>query len=197
MVNNSTIEDTIIDQATGLPDDSFSDTLQTIKILKSREDWNIWESMIKAILNIHSLQSLLDSSIPRPSPANPAYAKWRKLSGIVRMWLFVQVDESIISQILNSRTPNEYADDFWKAIKVVVFGSGHRINMQVWKEAVYINREHYSTVQQFVNSFRDKVHVVCNLDLPMNAYIATNILFDNIEKDAELGPSPATKDDPR
>ena len=81
------IEDTIIDQATGLPD-SFNDTLQTIKILKSREDWNIWESMIKAILNIHSLQSLIDSSIPRPSPANPAFTKWRKFSGIVRMWLF-------------------------------------------------------------------------------------------------------------
>jgi hypothetical protein len=172
----------IIDQATGLPD-SFNDTLQTIKTLKSREDWNIWESMIKAILNIHSHQSLIDSSIPRPSPANPAYTRWRKLSGIVRMWLFVQVDESIIKQIINSSTPNEYADDFWKAIKAVVFGSGHRINMQVWKEAVYINREHFSTVQQFVNAFRDKIHVVCNLELPMNAYIATNILFDNIEKD--------------
>ena len=93
------------------------------------------------------------------------------------------MDESIIKQIINSSTRNEYVDGFWKAIKAVVFGSGHRINMQVWKEAVYINREHFSAVQQFVNSFRDKIHVVCNLELPMNVYIATNILFDNIEKD--------------
>jgi hypothetical protein len=98
----------------------------------------------------------------------------------------------------NACTPNEYADDCWKAIKAVGFGSGHRIsiNIQVWTEAVCINREHFS-VNWFSSlsiPFEIKAHVICNLDLPMSAYIATDILFDNIEKGM---PSPTTKDDPK
>jgi hypothetical protein len=98
---------------------------------KTRDEWNIWGSKIKRILHIDSLQSLVDwSDLPRQTPDDPAYAKWRKPSLYIWLLSTARIDTWIMMSIIKSNTPDQYADELFKATMSATIGEAVILEVQ-------------------------------------------------------------------
>jgi hypothetical protein len=162
-------------QATNMPERIGNERIDPIDKLQGRHDYEDWLFFVNSQLRQLSLQDLIDYDIPRPQLDDPKYATWNKASLIVRNWLVLQVERDIITELRTSSDPHEYADEAMKAIRTIVTGYGHNMALSTWKKAVYMKRENYGSIDQFVQALKHAVQDSNRVKMPITPYQATSI----------------------
>ncbi|KAF7585634.1 hypothetical protein BBP40_010414 [Aspergillus hancockii] len=160
-----------LSQATNLPRTPDL-LLKPTRILQSRFDWDIWMHSIMLDLKAHGLESIVSSTLPRPTPAEPKFALWRKCAHTVNLWLQTHVSDELTFQLLRSHNPLDYPDVYIKALEKIVTTHDKTLRDAIQAEAMSTKRNDYKSILQFVTAFQEKVrcsHMLSSRILPHEA----------------------------
>ena len=173
---------TAMTQATELPE-KLDQTLNAINTLNSKKQFDNWMEIVEAVLDQNEIASVIDRTLPRPTPTDAKYAIWRKASKQVRTWILSHLGNDIMEELRTSGMNRDYADDLVEALRSVVKGHGRRLSGVIFIKATNIRRDRFATVDQFVKEFKSLVKESNQLGCPITPYCAAMILLSQLENE--------------
>lgn len=132
------------------------------------------------MLSQFNLEDLINSTIPSPADDDSSYDRWRRLSKKVGDWLKLQIHPSIVAELRFSPDPIVYTDEIYKATTKIVVG---RDAVFTWRSAIFMKREDYRTVEQYVIPFRQAVQAANRLHAPISPFCASTLLLEELKKE--------------
>src|SRR5467141_3462111 len=173
---------TAMTQATELPE-KLDQTLNAINTLNSKKQFDNWLEIVEAVLDQNEIASVIDRTLPHPTPTDAKYAIWRKASKQVRTWILSHLGNDIMEELRTSGMNRDYADDLVEALRSVVKGHGRRLSGVIFIKATNIRRDRFATVDQFVKEFKSLVKESNQLGCPITPYCAATILLSQLENE--------------
>src|SRR6267378_3354196 len=173
---------TAMTQATELPE-KLDQTLNAINTLNSKKQFDNWMEIVEAVLDQNEIASVIDRTLPHPTPTDAKYAIWRKASKQVRTWILSHLGNDIMEELRTSGMNRDYADDLVEALRSVVKGHGRRLSGVIFIKATNIRRDRFATVDQFVKEFKSLVKESNQLGCPITPYCAAMILLSQLENE--------------
>ncbi|KAL2004670.1 hypothetical protein VTN00DRAFT_3198 [Thermoascus crustaceus] len=172
-------------QATRLPATDLV-RMGAIEKLTTRQDFETWSFLVTSMLGQFDLEDLIDSTIPRPAEDHPHHDRWSRLSKKVRCWLTLQIDSSIVRELRDESSTGwsiAYADETYEVIRRIIVGHAHTKAKSTWKSAIFMKREDYGSVEQYVTAFRQHVKAANLLKTPISPFCASLLLLEQLEKE--------------
>ncbi|KAI9927664.1 hypothetical protein MW887_003285 [Aspergillus wentii] len=157
---------------------SMDGTLNKIPVLKGPENFDIWYQHVQNALQEHNMSDLVRPWLPRPTHRDPRYDSWRTYSKMIKSWLFTSLSDDIVKKI-SSPGEYSYADELMAAIKDAVVGTGRPLSHSAWVDAVYIKRQDYNSIEEFINVLCVKVEHSNKMHMPITPNQAMSILLQS------------------
>lgn len=170
-----------ITQATKLGS-SFNRTISSIPILQGPEEYEYWRRRVTIALKILKIEDLIDSSIPRPELTDKKYDIWYEVSMTVRQWLTASISVAIDNKLERLDITTGFADEYFDAITTALLGHGHSRAFNTWYKAVHIKRNQHASMEEFLETYQDMVHLANKLGSPIQPSQATGIVLNEARK---------------
>ncbi|KAJ5775500.1 uncharacterized protein N7511_000511 [Penicillium nucicola] len=142
-------------QATHLPKESPV-TLLNVSELTPQSSTTRWGNEIIHVLRPFKLETLLDSSLPRPQQHHEDYRKWKYWTAVVSRWLFDQVETSIQLKVRDHVPQPTYADEVFRSIRTINLpehASYLASELKKWED---LRRDKYSTAADFILAYQNQ-----------------------------------------
>ncbi|KAJ5317685.1 hypothetical protein PENANT_c004G02589 [Penicillium antarcticum] len=142
-------------QATHLPKE-VPVTLLEISKLNPQSSTTRWGNEIMHVLRPFKLETLLDSSLPRPQQHHEDYRKWKYWTSIVSRWLFDQVEPSIQLKVRDHAPQLTYADEIFRSIRTIslqAHASYLAGELEKWED---LRRDQYPTAADFIMAYQNQ-----------------------------------------
>lgn len=85
-----------------------------------------------------------------------------------------------LAELRFSPDPIVYTDEIYKATTKIVVG---RDAVFTWRSAIFMKREDYRTVKQYVIPFRQAVQAANRLNAPISPFCASTLLLEELKKE--------------
>lgn len=168
-------------QADHLPT-KFPDRIDGVpERLRNRSNFELWEFYVQNTLQAHQLGVLIDFKVPRPPKNSAEYAQWEQTSLILRSWLVLQIEPSLVQELLITTNPTKYADEAYEAIKRLVLGHGHTLARTAYMKVFNMKRSFYASISQYVDDYRLSIRISNNLGCTITPYCACLLLLRELE----------------
>jgi len=106
--------------------DHLPESVEVMKLdqILNLASWNYetWKLLVHSQLNQYYLGDLIDWRLERPSETHIKYRTWDKLSRRVNAWLMLQLEDEMLTDLLDLHGPLVYADETMKAVSTIMDG---------------------------------------------------------------------------
>lgn len=147
------------------------------------QDLEVWEFRIRIQLEVYDLECLIRKDIPKPTPDHLLYEKWRKLSKKVRFWIFTQIQDSIVLELIRTERDRPYADDTLEAVIKHVRRYGLLRAPTIYKRAISMKREEFGTAEEYITAFGEEVRLANELGCTITPYCACILMLEQLSRD--------------
>ncbi|PYH28188.1 uncharacterized protein BO87DRAFT_322820, partial [Aspergillus neoniger CBS 115656] len=151
--------------------------------LTGKEDFEAWQFEVYNKLRVLYCAPMIDITIPRPAATSANYQLWEDWSVFISSWLTGQISREISTKLRGKNAKNYYADETFDEIRKIVLGKGFSKHKIVASKLYKMRRNQYSTVPQYIDSFRETFDLAQRLACGYPAYFAAIVLLTNIRSD--------------